>query len=95
MNKADLVRSVARNAGISVEQSKRIVEVIFDGEEGVIASAIGRGQTLTIAGFGVFEPLLVPQHTGHNPRNGEKITVPARRRPRFRPGKQFKETVAI
>ncbi|WP_226358963.1 HU family DNA-binding protein [Pseudonocardia sp. ICBG601] len=60
----------------------------------VIVDAVGRGETVTLTGFGVFEPRRRAPRTARNPRTGETVPVGETVVPSFRPGAAFKERVA-
>ncbi|MFN5745986.1 MAG: HU family DNA-binding protein [Methylococcaceae bacterium] len=48
-------------------------------------------KTLTLPGSGSFAATLRAARTGHNPKTGEAIKVPARRSPSFKPAKALKD----
>jgi DNA-binding protein HU-beta len=54
---------------------------------------IKKGGTVTLTGFGTFKSIKTKARQGRNPKTGQKITIPAKRVPRFSAGKAFKELV--
>jgi nucleoid DNA-binding protein len=48
---------------------------------------------LEIRGFGTFTIAEVPARNAHNPRTGQPVFIPAHRRVKFRPGKDFREAL--
>ncbi|HPI39220.1 MAG TPA: HU family DNA-binding protein [Pseudobdellovibrionaceae bacterium] len=89
MNKAQLVELVAERTKTTRNQS----ELILDAAIEVIQSTVSKGQDVKLVGFGTFSRLLRKSRTGRNPKTGESVKIPGMRVPRFKPGKEFKETV--
>jgi nucleoid DNA-binding protein len=90
MNKAELVAAIAQKAGIS----KAIAEKALKGTVEAISDALAKGQAVTLVGFGSFGVQQRSARKGRNPRTGQKITIPARKVPKFTPGKALKDLVA-
>lgn len=61
---------------------------------GAITKELTTGGTVTLIGFGTFSVMSRKQRTGKNPRTGAAIKIPARKVPKFKPGKALKEMVA-
>lgn len=55
--------------------------------------ALTNGEKVTISDFGTFTVSQRREFTGHNPKNGMEIRVPARKIPVFRAGKGLKEAL--
>ncbi len=58
-----------------------------------IGDHLAKGDRVEIRGFGSFKVNTRPPRTGRNPKTGEKVTVPAKPAPRFRPGLEMRECV--
>ena len=54
-----------------------------------LADALRRGETVQLKGFGAFSVIETAPRGGRNPRTGESIAIPARRRVRFKPSKSL------
>jgi DNA-binding protein HU-beta len=89
VNKTDLVTQVAKEANISKEDATVAIEATFSN----IASALSRGETVRIVGFGNFQVAKRKASSGRNPRTGETIDIPASNVPKFRAGKALKDAV--
>ena len=50
-------------------------------------------EAVTLIGFGTFTVAERKARTGKNPQTGETIKIPARKVPKFRPGKALHEMV--
>lgn len=57
----------------------------------IIREALAQGQGLSLPGLGSFSVMLHAARMGRNPRTGETITIPARRRIHFKTGKVLRE----
>lgn len=87
MNKADLVEKVAKQTSLTKMQSEEIIDAAFD----VIAKAVAKGDDVKLVGFGTFSRMVRKARTGRNPKTGTKITIPATKVPKFKPGKDFRD----
>lgn len=89
MNKADLAEALAATADIPKVRAANYVNIVTQ----TIQDALVRGEKVTISDFGTFTVSQRREFTGHNPKNGAEIRVPARRIPVFRAGKGLKEAL--
>ena len=89
MNKGELVDAISNE----VEASKASIAEILSVALEVITKTVADGEKVTLVGFGSFEPRDRKEREGHNPKTGEKMTIPATRVPVFSAGKNFKEQV--
>lgn len=90
MNRADLIRGIAADYGVSQSDAGRWFEAVIDG----IEHAVATGQKVTIAGHGTYKPAQRSARTARNPKTGEQIHVPDRVVPVFTAGSEFKGRVA-
>jgi integration host factor subunit beta len=89
MTKADLIEDVARKTELSRKDSEVIVDTIF---EGIVKSLRG-GDKIEISGFGSFRTRHRNSRVGRNPKTGERVDVPAKDIPYFKPSKELKDLV--
>ncbi len=86
--KRDLAKTVAKDIGCGQSLAAQMVDSIFV----AMREALIKGDRIETRGFGVFEVRNTkPKPTARNPRTGEIIQVPARRKTHFKPGKLLKE----
>ncbi|HBG23332.1 MAG: HU family DNA-binding protein [Syntrophaceticus sp.] len=90
MNKAELIGSVAEQAGISKKDAEKAVNAVF----AAVSDALADGQKVQLVGFGTFEVRERAARTGRNPQTGEEIQIAASKVPAFRAGKALKESVS-
>jgi DNA-binding protein HU-beta len=93
MNKSELIQHVADEAELSRAAATRIVNMIFDPVEGVIAKSVKKGEAVSITGFGTFEQRARGARTFRNPQTGEPVKAKAAKVPAFRAGATLKGTV--
>lgn len=90
MTKSDLVGTVAdRMSHISKKDTETIVNSVFES----MAEALKRGERIEIRGFGSFQVKTRDSRDGRNPKTGQLVTIPMKRTPFFKVGKELKERV--
>jgi integration host factor subunit beta len=89
MTKAELVDEVANAVELTKKQAETIVNIIFDS----IVDSLRSGQKIELRGFGSFRLRSRKSRTGRNPKTGEKVDVPSKKIPYFKPGKELKELI--
>jgi integration host factor subunit beta len=58
-----------------------------------IINALHRGDKIELRGFGSFRIRQRESRKGRNPKTGERVDVPAKKVPYFKPGKELKELI--
>lgn len=89
MTKAVLVEEVARVADLTKKHSEVIVDTVFRS----IVEALHRGDKIELRGFGSFRLRRREPRKGRNPKTGDRVEVPSKRVPYFKPGKELKELI--
>lgn len=90
MSKKELVNMVVEKVpGLKKKDVKAVVDAVFES----ISEALSKGEKVQLVGFGTFEVRKAAARTGVNPRTRQKIKIPARKVPKFKPGKDLKECV--
>ncbi|MGH9457982.1 MAG: integration host factor subunit beta [Thermoanaerobaculia bacterium] len=89
MTKAELVDEVSRAIQVTKKQAETIVNVVFDS----IVDSLRNGEKIELRGFGSFRLRSRKSRTGRNPKTGEKVEVPSKKIPYFKPGKELKELI--
>ena len=86
--KKDLALKVSEVTGFKKNMSAKMVDALF----AAMRDTLIKGNRIEIRGFGVFEVKdTKPKPAARNPRTGQIIYVPARRKTHFKPGKLLKE----
>ncbi len=89
MTKVELIDKVAEGLGLP----KREIEKMLDKLISTIQNALKDGKKVSVAGLGTFVVKEKKARLARNPKTGESVQVPAKRAPKFRPGKELKEII--
>jgi len=89
MTKAELIEKVLTAADLNKKEAEAAVEAFFDS----IIKSLRGGEKIELRGFGSFRLRSRGALVGRNPKTGEKVQVPAKRIPYFKPGKELKELI--
>ena len=91
MTKADLVDEVSTATELSRKDSEVIVEALFDS----VVKALKNSDKLEVRGFGSFRIRKRKARQGRNPKTGEKVDVPEKKVPYFKPSKELKDLINL
>ena len=89
MNKNDLIQHLSDRTGLAKHDAAKAVDGVFD----LIAEALKAGDEVRLTGFGVFVVARRAGGKGRNPQTGAEIEIKPSKTPRFRPGKQLKDSL--
>ena len=89
MTKADLVEEISRIVQMSRKDSEIIIETIFES----IVQSLRKAEKIEIRGFGSFRTRQRQPRVGRNPKTGERVDVPPKKVPYFKPSKELKDLV--
>ncbi|MDD5194947.1 MAG: HU family DNA-binding protein [Candidatus Omnitrophica bacterium] len=85
MNKAELVEVVAKNT-CTKKEAQTAVEAVLD----AIRGSLKKQEPVAISGFGTFKVKQTKARQGRNPKTGETIQIPAKKKIAFRASKELK-----
>ncbi|MGB8417674.1 HU family DNA-binding protein [Paraburkholderia sp.] len=89
MNKQQLVDAVAAATG----EGKGATGEAIDAFIGAITTAVTKGDSVQLIGFGSFSTGSRAARVGRNPATGAEIQIPAAKTVKFVAGKAFKDAV--
>lgn len=89
VNKSELIERLALKSGLNVVQSEEIINLIYK----KMRDTMMGGGRIEIRGFGSFVVKEYQAYQGRNPKTGEKISVPPKKLPFFKVGKELKERI--
>jgi len=89
MTKADLVEEVVKVSNLSKKHAESIVNTVFAS----IIEALQREDKIELRGFGSFRVRRRRSRQGRNPKTGDRVDVPEKRIPYFKPGKELKDLI--
>lgn len=90
MTRSELIEALnQRFPSLTQAEATATVTAILAALEGTLAA----GGRIEVRGFGSFAIHVQPSRVGRNPRTGEVVAVPEKKRVYFRPGLAFRERV--
>jgi DNA-binding protein HU-beta len=89
MNKQELIDAVASSTGTSKSATEEAIDALI----GTITTALVKGDTVQLIGFGSFGVGARAARNGRNPATGEELKIPASKTVKFTAGKAFKDVV--
>jgi integration host factor subunit alpha len=75
LTKENLIQSLYDQVGLSKQQSKALVDNVFE----LIKKSLESGDDVLVSGFGKFSVKTKAPRRGRNPSTGEDLTLDARR----------------
>jgi nucleoid DNA-binding protein len=92
MTKKDIVLEVAQRPELKNLTQSEIMTAIQTTLDYVIDS-LAKGETIELRNFGVFKVKMRRGRVARNPKTGEKVIVPDRKRVIFKPGLVMKQKI--
>ncbi len=89
MTKADLVEAVVNVSELSKRSAEIVVNTLFQS----IVEALQKDDKIELRGFGSFRVRRRRSRQGRNPKTGDRVDVPSKRIPYFKPGKELKDVI--
>ena len=89
MNKKQLVAKIADKLGVTKKETAAFLDAFVE----VVTEALSRGENVKLVGFGTFEVIHKKERKGVNPQTKKPIKIPAKKVPKFKPGKDLREAV--
>lgn len=86
MTKAEIVEEISEKLGLTKKDIARVVDIFFE----IVKEGLRNEEHIELRGFGTFEVKTREEREARNPKTGEAVTVPKRKVPYFRPGKELK-----
>jgi DNA-binding protein HU-beta len=90
MNKTALIESIATDTKLSKNACKSMLESFIKQVE----KSLKKNNPVVLTGFGTFGVIKRKARTGVNPSTGAPMNIPARKVPKFKPGKRLKDLVS-
>ena len=89
MNKLELISTLKERAHLTKSEAAEVIKLFFDS----LSDSFVDGERVEIRGFCSFHIKEYKSYTGRNPKTGQKVTIPPKRLPFFKCGKDLKERV--
>ena len=89
MNKSELVAQVAKDTKLSKSEAEKALNSIVSN----VQKTLKKGDSVSLLGFGTWSVAKRNARTGRNPQTGAPIKIPAKKVPKFSPGKGLRDSV--
>ena len=87
MIRSELLQALARdNPGLRADEVEKVVDTFFE----EIEQRLAQGGRVELRGFGAFSTRQRDPRLGRNPRTGASVSVPGKKVPYFKPGKEMR-----
>ncbi|MCP4672699.1 MAG: integration host factor subunit beta [Desulfobacula sp.] len=89
MNKLELISTLKEKTRLTKSEAAEVVKIFFNS----LSDSFANGERVEIRGLCSFYIKEYKSYTGRNPKTGQKVTIPPKRLPFFKCGKDLKERV--
>jgi len=89
MNKTELIAAMAEKAEMSKKDAEKALNAFVES----VGEELRDGGKVQIIGFGTFEVSERAAREGRNPQTGETMKIKASKSPKFKAGKQLKDSL--
>ena len=89
LTQAELANLLFEKVGLNKREAKEMVETFFE----EVRTALEKGDSVKLSGFGNFQLREKPQRPGRNPKTGEEMPITARRVVTFHASQKLKAMV--
>ena len=89
MNKGEFINYISAKHSCTKVDAEKTIDIFTSS----VIGALGRGDEISLIGFGSFVVSKVEARTGRNPRTGEALEIKAYNQPKFKIGQKLKDAV--
>lgn len=89
MNKGEFINYISEQHSCTKIEAEKTINMFTSS----VIDALGKGNEISLIGFGNFSVSKVAARDGHNPRTGKSLKIDAYNQPKFKVGKKLKDTV--
>lgn len=88
ITKSDLIDNLSRSQShLAYKDVELAVKSLIE----MMSNALSIGERIEIRGFGSFSLHYRPPRIGRNPKSGERVELPGKHVPHFKPGKELRD----
>ena len=88
ITKSDLIDNLSRSQGhLAYKDVELAVKSLIE----MMSNALSMGKRIEIRGFGSFSLHYRPPRIGRNPKSGDRVELPGKHVPHFKPGKELRD----
>ncbi|MFD1674303.1 HU family DNA-binding protein [Alicyclobacillus fodiniaquatilis] len=89
MNKTELIRKIAKDAGVNHATASRMLNSFAE----TVVNSLTKGERVKVRGFGMFKVAEHCARNGYNPQTHQVVPVPAKKTVRFVPSESIKSSI--
>jgi DNA-binding protein HU-beta len=89
VNKTELIEITAEDSGLARDDAAKAIDAMLT----AVTNTLGRGEDVTIPGFGKFSTVQRAARTGRNPATGAELEIKAATAPKFTAAAGLKSAV--
>jgi len=89
MNKPELIKSIANKSELTQKDSEKFLLAFIES----VKEELANNGEVALTGFGKFSVVEKAERQGRNPKTSEPITIPAKKAPKFKAGKELRGSV--
>lgn len=89
MNRTDILKKMSEATGISVQTADIALRAALNG----MKESLAKGEKVSLTGFGTWSVVDRAARVGRNPKTGEPVNIPAKKRVKFSVGAPVTEAV--
>lgn len=91
MTKSELIERMTQKTNLIKKKVEGVVNTVFD----TMFEALVSGDRIEIRGFGSWYVKEYKSYVGRNPKTGEAVSVPPKKLPFFKVGKELKKRIDV
>ena len=87
MNKQEFITHLANQHNCKKVEAEKAIDMFISS----VIDAMGKGDEISLVGFGKFNTTKIKARTGRNPRNGQPVEIPTKILAKFSAGQKLKD----
>lgn len=95
MNEKLTKKEIIAKLAEMIDTSQQTAETMLNALTSLIISQLQIGREITLPGLGTFVKQHKPERIGINPTTKQKIKIPGKNVPKFKPAKNLKDAVGL
>jgi len=89
MNKSQFITHISEQHSCTKIEAEKVIDMFVSS----VIDALGKGEEISLIGFGNFSVSKIAARDGRNPRTGAALKIAAYNQPKFKAGQKLKDAV--
>ena len=89
MNKSQFITHISEQHSCTKIEAEKVIDMFVSS----VTDALGKGEEISLVGFGNFSVSKIAAREGRNPRTGAALKIAAYNQPKFKAGQKLKDSV--